>query len=150
MSNIDVKGKKYLIRIYENLLDGSEHFALIKGKIKKGIELEEKGTERLLYNYQLSYLTAIKEVEDAMIAQQTYNREHSLRKTQMELATKASHLAWVRYDGGLTSYLEVLTLQNNQFLAELNASAALQQELQSIIDLYTALGGGWEIIPTEQ
>jgi len=36
-SNIEVKGKKYLIRIYENLLDGSEHFALIKGKIKKGI-----------------------------------------------------------------------------------------------------------------
>ena len=36
-SNIEVKGKKYLIRIYENLLDGSEHFALIKGKIKKGL-----------------------------------------------------------------------------------------------------------------
>ena len=36
-SNIDVKDKKYLIKIYENLLDGSEHFALIKGKIKKTI-----------------------------------------------------------------------------------------------------------------
>ena len=36
-SNIEVKGKKYSIRIFENLLDGSEHFALIKGKIKKGI-----------------------------------------------------------------------------------------------------------------
>ena len=120
------------------------------GKIKKEIEVEKKRTERLLYNYQISYLTAIKEVEDAMIAQQTYHREYSLRKNQVELATKAAHLAWVRYDGGLTSYLEVLTLQNNQFLAELNASAALQQELQSIIDLYTALGGGWEIIPTEQ
>ena len=36
-SNIDVKNQKYNIRIYENLLDGSEHFALIKGKIKKGI-----------------------------------------------------------------------------------------------------------------
>ena len=36
-SFIFVKGKKYLIKIYENLLDGSEHFALIKGKIKKGI-----------------------------------------------------------------------------------------------------------------
>ena len=34
-SNIEVKGKKFLIKIYENLLDGSEHFALIKGKIKK-------------------------------------------------------------------------------------------------------------------
>jgi len=36
-SNIEVKGKKYSIKIFENLLDGSEHFALIKGKIKKGI-----------------------------------------------------------------------------------------------------------------
>ena len=36
-SNIKIKGKKYSIKIYENLLDGSEHFALIKGKIKKGI-----------------------------------------------------------------------------------------------------------------
>ena len=92
----------------------------------------------------------MKEVEDAMIAQQTYHREYLLRKNQVELATKAAHLAWVRYDGGLTSYLEVLTLQNNQFFAELNASTALQKELQCIIDLYTALGGGWEIIPTEQ
>jgi multidrug efflux system outer membrane protein len=119
------------------------------GRIKKGIELEKKRTERLLYNYLLSYLTAIKEVEDAMIAQRTYNKEHALRTNQMELATKASHLAWVRYDGGLTSYLEVLTLQSSQFSAELKASSALQQELQSIIDLYTALGGGWEIITTE-
>ncbi len=120
------------------------------GRIKNGIAVEEKRTERLLYNYQLSYLSAIKEVEDAMIAQRTYNREHALRKNQMELATKASHLAWVRYDGGLTSYLEVLSLQSSQFSAELKASSALRQELQSIIDLYTALGGGWEIITTEQ
>ncbi|PHS63310.1 MAG: hypothetical protein COB12_09815 [Flavobacterium sp.] len=116
------------------------------GKIKKGIELEKVRTERLLNNYQLSYLTALKEVEDAMIAQSTYSREHDLRTEQMELATKAAHLAWVRYDGGLTSYLEVLTLQSSQFSAELKASAALQQELQSIINLYIALGGGWKII----
>ncbi len=119
------------------------------GRIKNNIAVEEKRTERLLYNYQLSYLAAIKDVEDAMIAQRTFNREHALRTSQMELATKASLLAWVRYDGGLTSYLEVLTLQSSQFSAELKTSAALQQELQSIIDLYTALGGGWEVITTE-
>ncbi len=113
------------------------------GKIKKGVELEKVRTERLLYNYQLSYLTAIKEVEDAIIAQNTYNREYTLRNEQMDLATKAAELAWVRYDGGLTSYLEVLLLQNSQFSAELKASASLTQELQSIIDLYVALGGGW-------
>ncbi len=120
------------------------------GKIKQGIEIEKVRTERLLYNYQLSYLTAIKEVEDAMIAQNTYHKEYELRAEQMKLATKASHLAWVRYDGGLTSYLEVLSLQSSQFSAELKASAALQQELQSIINLYTALGGGWEIIEEKQ
>jgi multidrug efflux system outer membrane protein len=116
------------------------------GKIKKGIELEKVRTERLLSNYQLSYLTAIKEVEDALIAHSTYKQEHKLRSQQMKLATKAAHLAWVRYDGGLTSYLEVLSLQSNQFSAELKASAALQQELKSIINLYIALGGGWDPI----
>ena len=116
------------------------------GKIKKGVELEKVRTERLLNNYQFMYLTAIKEVEDAMIAHSTYNREYDLRTQQMVLATKAAELAWVRYDGGLTSYLEVLALQSSQFSAELKASASLQQELQSIIDLYIALGGGWEPI----
>ena len=113
------------------------------GRIKKGIEIEKVRTEQLLYNYQLTYITALKEVEDAMIAQNTFNKEYILRNEQMELATKAAHLSWVRYDGGLTSYLEVLTLQESQFNSELRASSSLQQEILSIIELYQALGGGW-------
>ena len=113
------------------------------GRIKKGVEIEKIRTEQLLYNYQLTYLTAIKEVEDAMIAQNTYNKEYILRNKQMALATKAAQLSWVRYDGGLTSYLEVLTLQESQFNSELRASSSLQQEILSIIELYQALGGGW-------
>ncbi|WP_298533582.1 efflux transporter outer membrane subunit [uncultured Algibacter sp.] len=115
------------------------------GRIETGIEIEKTKTEALLYNYQLTYLSAIKEVEDAMIAQNTFNKEYLLRNEQMELATKAAQLSWVRYDGGLTSYLEVLTLQESQFNSELRASAALQQEILSIIQLYQALGGGWEM-----
>ena len=115
------------------------------GRIKTGIEVEKIRTEQLLYQYQLSYLNALREVEDAMISQKTFNNEYALRKLQMELATKAAHLSWVRYDGGLTSYLEVLSLQGSQFSAELKASVALQQELASIINLYQALGGGWEV-----
>ncbi|GGZ92678.1 efflux transporter outer membrane subunit [Algibacter mikhailovii] len=115
------------------------------GRIKKGVEIEKVRTEQLLYNYQLTYLTALKEVEDALIAQNTYNKEYILRKEQMELATKAAQLSWVRYDGGLTSYLEVLTLQESQFNSELRASSSLKQEILSIIELYQALGGGWSI-----
>ena len=80
-----------------------------------------------------------------MIAQNTYNKEYILRNKQMELATTAAQLSWVRYDGGLTSYLEVLTLQESQFNSELRASSSLQQEILSIIELYQALGGGWSI-----
>lgn len=114
------------------------------GKLKKGVDVERVRAEQLLFAYQLTYITAIKEVEDALIAQRTYGREYELRLEQMELATKASHLARVRYDGGLTSYLEVIALQSSQFSAELRASAALRQELLSVIELYQALGGGWQ------
>ena len=78
-----------------------------------------------------------------MIAIETYQREYDLRNEQMELAKMAAHLSWVRYDGGLTSYLEVLNLQTSQFNAEIKASEALKQQLVSIINLYDALGGGW-------
>jgi multidrug efflux system outer membrane protein len=112
-------------------------------RIVKGIEVEKARTEQLLNNYQNTFLIALQEVEDAMIAEETYKREYQLRKEQMEMAKKAAHLSWVRYDGGLTSYLEVLSLQSSQFNAELKASEALKLRLISIVNLYEALGGGW-------
>lgn len=115
------------------------------GKLQKNVEVEEIRTKQLLYNYQSTYLVALQEVEDAMISVQTYKREYYLRNEQMEMATKAAQLSWVRYDGGLTSYLEVLILQGSQFNAELKASEAFQQEIISVVDLYEALGGGWYI-----
>ena len=54
-SNISVNGKKYYIRIYENLLDGSEHFALIKGKIKKNVVPRVRViSSNVVQNYLLS------------------------------------------------------------------------------------------------
>lgn len=119
------------------------------GRLKRNVEVEEARTKQLLLDYEATYLNALQEVEDAMIAVETYRREYTHRKDQMELSTRASELAWVRYDGGLTSYLEVLTLQGSQFNAELKASEAFKNELSSIIDLYQALGGGWYVDPEE-
>ena len=115
------------------------------GKLQKNVEVEEVRTQQLLYIYQDSFLNALREVEDALIAVSTYKREYFLRNEQMEMATKAAHLSWVRYDGGLTSYLEVLNLQSSQFNAELKASEAFKKEISSVVDLYEALGGGWYI-----
>ena len=115
------------------------------GRLQRNVEVEEQRTKQLLLDYENSYLFALQEVEDAMIAVDTYRREYNLRNDQMEMSSKASHLAWVRYDGGLTSYLEVLNLQTSQFNAELRASEAFKNEITSIINLYQALGGGWYV-----
>jgi multidrug efflux system outer membrane protein len=117
------------------------------GKLKRNVKVEEARTKQLLLDYEASFLFALQEVEDAMIAVQTYKREYSLRNEQMLMATRASNLAWVRYDGGLTSYLEVLNLQSSLFNAELKASEAFKNQLSSIISLYEALGGGWYVDP---
>jgi len=120
------------------------------GKLQRNVEIEEARTQQLLLNYEATYLNALQEVEDALIAVETYKNEYELRYEQMELATKASELAWVRYDGGLTSYLEVLNLQSSQFNSELKASEAFKNQLTSIIALYQALGGGWVVEPENE
>jgi multidrug efflux system outer membrane protein len=108
------------------------------------IEIEKERTIELLNNYENSMLQALREVEDAMIAVNTYKNEVALRKEQVKSATDAVKLSWVRYDGGMTSYIEVLDLQRSSFSSELKASEALQLQLTSTIKLYQALGGGWD------
>ena len=66
------------------------------GKLQRNVEIEEQRTQQLLLNYEAAYLNALQEVEDAMIAVETYKNEYELRNEQMELAIKASQLAWVR------------------------------------------------------
>ena len=60
-----------------------------------------------------------------------------------EAARNASALSWVRYEGGMTSFLEFLTLQRSLFSSQLLASEAQRLRITSVIQLYQALGGGW-------
>jgi len=110
---------------------------------KKRVEIEIARTEQLLNNYEFVFINAIREVEDAMIAVQTYQNEFELRQEQVTAAEDAARLSWIRYDGGLTSYLEVLDLQRSSFSSQLKASESLQLQLTSTVRLYQALGGGW-------
>ena len=115
------------------------------GKNQRRVEIEQARTEQLLQRYEQTILTAFREVEDAIVATTTYRDEYEARRRQVRSATNAADLSWVRYEGGLTSYLEVLDLQRSQFSAELAASQALQLHLSSIVELYKALGGGWSV-----
>jgi multidrug efflux system outer membrane protein len=113
------------------------------GRNQNRVDAEIARTEQALARYEQTILTAFREVEDAMVAIRTYETEHENRLLQLQAARSASDLSWIRYEGGLTSYLEYLDLQRALFAAELQASETLQLRLASLVELYKALGGGW-------
>lgn len=112
---------------------------------KRRVEIEKSRTQQMLYQYEFAVVNAVREVEDAMIAVKTYEKEFELRSEQMIASDEAMRLSWVRYESGLTSFLEVLDLQRSSFSSQLKASETLQYQLISIVQLYAALGGGWNL-----
>jgi multidrug efflux system outer membrane protein len=115
-----------------------------KGRIDNSIQLEEENYKQLVIEYEQAYLLAFQEVEDALIAIDTYQKEFEFRKEQLQLSQEALNLSWVRYNEGVTSLLEFINLQTSLFSSQLNASESYKLHLQSIVKLYLALGGGWE------
>lgn len=114
-----------------------------KGRIDKSIQFEEETFNQLVNEYEQTYLLAFQEVEDALIAIDTYQQEFEIRKEQLQLSQEALDLSWVRYNEGVTSFLEFINLQTSLFSSQLNASESYKLHLQSIVKLYLALGGGW-------
>lgn len=113
------------------------------GQNKRNVDIERTRTERLLQQYELIVLQAFREVEDALTAIRTLRDEAAAREMQVRAARNAAFLSRARYDGGVTSYLEVLDLERSLFQAEIAASSVRRARLVAIVELYKALGGGW-------
>jgi multidrug efflux system outer membrane protein len=114
------------------------------GKNKRRVEVERARTEQALRQYELAILQALREVDDSLAAIRTYRQEAADRQRQVTAARSARRLAWARYTGGVSSYLEVLETDRALFTAELAASETYRLQLVSIVQLYRALGGGWD------
>lgn len=113
------------------------------GKRRSQVEVELARTEQALSQYEQSVLRALQEVEDALVGVRWYREERIARDFQVAAAQSASNLSWARYDGGVTSYLEVLDSDRSLFNAQLEASQVRRLQLTAIVRLYRALGGGW-------
>ena len=127
-----------------NLVGGLTQPIFSGGRIRSGVQFAEAQQQEALLVYQQAIRQAFREVSDALVA---YRRNQEFREQQELLtqsAREASELADTRYKGGLTNYLEVLTNQANYFTAELGLAQAHLAELQALVQLYRALGGGWE------
>ncbi len=113
------------------------------GKNKRMVEVEREKTEQVLLQYEQSVLIAFSEVEVALKNIETLRDELDARERQYLAAANAENLAFERYNGGVTSYLEVLENQRSSFEAELLYSQTYQEYLNAHVGLYKALGGGW-------
>jgi len=107
------------------------------------VEIEKERTKQLLYNYENTVLLAFREVEDALQEIRTYEEQLLAVQRKYKAANNASKLSQMRYDKGVTSFLEVLDTQRELFSVELELSELKQLFLTSYIRLYKALGGGW-------
>ena len=97
--------------------------------------------------YESTVLTAFREVADALDDVKRLDGVVQQREEEVASLTEAVNLAVDRFYGGVSSYLEVTTTQNLLFPAELNLAAVRAQRTSAFINLYRALGGGWELPP---
>jgi outer membrane protein, multidrug efflux system len=114
------------------------------GALRSGTRLVQAQEEQLLLTYKQTIIGAFQQVSDGLIAYQK-NREF---REQQELLTSASgdadRLSKILYQNGSASYLQVLTSETNYFVAELNLAEAQLNERLALVQLYDALGGGWQ------
>ena len=113
------------------------------GRIRSGVRLSEARQKELVLTYQQTIQQAFRGVSDALVG---YRKNREFRQHQEELvlsARDAARLSDVRYRGGATNYLEVLTNETNSFNAELGLTQAQLNELLSLVEIYRNLGGGW-------
>ncbi|MDY0077763.1 MAG: efflux transporter outer membrane subunit [Bacteroidales bacterium] len=114
------------------------------GKNKKNAEIALKRIEELQANYQQVVLAAFLEVKDALAEIESFEQQIAIRKTQLDAARNAAMLSRDRYNGGVTSYLELLDSDRILFSTELTLSQSKQGLLSAYVKLFKALGGGWE------
>jgi outer membrane protein, multidrug efflux system len=114
------------------------------GKLRGQLQLSQETKQEMVLNYQKTIAGAFRDVSNALIA---LNKQRAYREQQEKLvaaAADATRLARLRYEGGSTGYLEVLTTDSNLFQAQLNLVNAQEGEALTLVQLYSALGGGWQ------
>jgi outer membrane protein, multidrug efflux system len=114
------------------------------GALRGNLKLAESQHQQALIAYRQAIQQAFGDVSDALIG---YQKFHEVRLRQEDTVAdlrESVRLSNMRYRGGTTTYLEVLDGQRSLFSAELTLAQARGTEYQSLVQLYRALGGGWQ------
>jgi multidrug efflux system outer membrane protein len=113
------------------------------GAIEGQVASAEAGERAALATYQQTLLNALRETNDALSGSQKRAQEFTVQRERVVALREFARLSKLRFDKGVSGYLEVLVAENELFAAEL-ASVSLQaSSYAQIVNVYQAMGGGW-------
>lgn len=114
------------------------------GQLRNNVRLSEAQQREALASYRKTIQTAFQEVSNALADYQKNREQRGQEELLVKALNDADQLSTLRYKGGLDSYLQVLDAQRNRFSGELALAQLRKNELLSVVELYRALGGGWQ------
>ena len=114
------------------------------GALRGNLRLAESQHQQALLAYRQSIQRAFGDVSDALIGYEKFHQVRVRQENSVVDLQESVRLSDMRYRGGTTTYLEVLDGQRSLFAAELTLAQARGTEYQSLVQLYKALGGGWQ------
>ncbi|MCY0853871.1 efflux transporter outer membrane subunit [Cupriavidus sp. D39] len=115
------------------------------GNISGQVMQAEAQQQQALFAYQKAIQVAFQEVEDALVSLQKTREKLVVQGRQVEALRTYARLARLRYEGGYTSYIEVLDAERSLFNAQLSYAQAQGTVFSSSVNLYKAMGGGWVV-----
>jgi len=114
------------------------------GRLKSGVKLAEAEREQALVQYEKTIQTAFTEVSDSLIAHQRVRESRERQEALVAALTDRVRLAYIRYRGGVDTQLNALDADRDLFQAQLDLAQIRLNELLTVVQLYKALGGGWQ------
>jgi multidrug efflux system outer membrane protein len=114
------------------------------GRLKSNVRLTEAQREEALIQYEKTIQTAFSEVSNSLIAHQRTRESREKQEALVFALQDRLRLAYIRYRGGVDTQLDALDADRDLFAAELSLSQIRLGELLTVVQLYKALGGGWQ------
>lgn len=140
--------------VFEDLFSGKSVFATLTGgllqpilngrRIRTQYEISLAEQEKAMLNFQYTLLNAGREVSDALYSFEAASNKIETKQKEFEAYSLATTYSEQLLENGFANYLEVLRARENALNSSLDIVSAQNSRLQAIVDLYEALGGGWQ------
>jgi outer membrane protein, multidrug efflux system len=114
------------------------------GALRNNLRYAKSQERQALIGYEQSIQRAFGDVSDALIGYDKYHKVRERQEQSVKDLQESVNVSLMRYRGGTSNYLDVLDSQRSLFNAELTLAQARNNEYQSLVQLYKALGGGWK------